>query len=80
MALDPTAAIATREDALPQLDRLAAFFRRTEPQSPLSYTLTDAVRRARIPLPELLAEVMGDESSRAALLTALVIRPPVEGA
>jgi len=80
VALDPAAAIATREDALQQLERLAAFFRRTEPQSPLSYTLSDAVRRARMPLPELLAEVMGnDESARVALLSALGIRPPVEG-
>ncbi len=72
---DAAGAIATREDALRQVERLAEFFRRTEPQSPLSYTLADAVRRARMPLPELLAEVMGDDAGRAALLSALGIRP-----
>jgi type VI secretion system protein ImpA len=71
-------AVATREDALRQLEHLAEFFRRTEPQSPLSYTLADAVRRARLPLPDLLTEVMGDDSSRAALLSALGIRPGSE--
>ena len=71
-------AVATREDALRQLEHLAEFFRKTEPQSPLSYTLADAVRRARLPLPDLLTEVMGDDSSRAALLSALGIRPGSE--
>lgn len=74
--LAPAEAIAMREDALRQLERLAEFFRRTEPQSPLSYTLADAVRRARMPLPDLLTEVMVDDTGRAALLSALGIRPP----
>jgi type VI secretion system protein ImpA len=69
-------AIASREDALRQLEKIAEFFRRTEPQSPLAYTLADAVRRGRMPLPELLAEVLGDETARTAMLTALGIRPP----
>lgn len=69
-------AIAGREQALRQLGEVAAWFRRTEPHSPLSYTLEDAVRRGRMSLPELLAEVMPDEAGRAALLTTLGIRPP----
>ena len=35
----------TRESALQTLETLAAFFRRTEPHSPLSYTLEEAIRR-----------------------------------
>ncbi|GAC1346833.1 MAG: type VI secretion system protein TssA [Acetobacteraceae bacterium] len=70
------AAIAGREQALRQLGEVAAWFRRTEPHSPLSYTLDDAVRRGRMSLPELLAEVMPDEAGRVALLTTLGIRPP----
>jgi type VI secretion system protein ImpA len=66
----------TRESALRSLETLAAFFRRTEPQSPLSYTLDEAVRRARMPWLELLDEVIADRSSRDAFLTTLGIRPP----
>lgn len=64
----------TREDAIKQLEEIAAFFRKTEPHSPLAFTLDDAVRRARMPLPELLAEVLPDEAARKAMLTSLGIR------
>jgi type VI secretion system protein ImpA len=64
----------TREDAIKQLEEIAAFFRKTEPHSPLAFTLEDAVRRARMPLPELLAEVLQDDTARKAMLTALGIR------
>lgn len=70
------AAIAGREQALRQLGEIAAWFRKTEPHSPLSYTLDDAVRRARMTWPELLAEVLPDQTTRDALITALGIRPP----
>ena len=43
-----------------QLEEIATFFRKTEPHSPLAFTLDDAVRRARMPLPDLLAEVLPD--------------------
>ena len=66
----------TRESALQNLEAIAAFFRRTEPHSPLSYTLDEAVRRARLPWLDLLTEVMGDQGSRDAFLTNLGIRPP----
>lgn len=66
--------LRTREDAIRQLEELAEWFRKTEPHSPLAYTLTDAARRARMPLPELLAEVLPDESVRTAMLSMLGIR------
>ena len=59
-----------------QLEEIAEWFRRMEPHSPLAYTLTDAVRRARLPLPELLAEVLPDEAARTTMLTMLGIRTP----
>jgi type VI secretion system protein ImpA len=74
-AFSVAGAIANREEALRQLERIAEFFRQTEPHSPLAYTLTDAARRGRLPLPELLAEVLTDETARTAMLTALGIRP-----
>lgn len=69
------AVLATREDALRELGRIAEYFRRTEPHSPLSYTLDEAVRRGRMTLSELLAEVLPDTDARQGLLARLGIRP-----
>ena len=69
---------ATREEMLQQISRIAAYFRSNEPHSPLSYTLDDAVRRARLGLPDLLKEMMPDLPGRAAILSGLGIRPPGE--
>ena len=66
----------TREDMLRDLIRIADYFRRTEPQSPLAYTLEDAVRRGRLTWPELLAELVTDDATRNAMLNTLGIRPP----
>ncbi|HEX4173686.1 MAG TPA: type VI secretion system protein TssA, partial [Acetobacteraceae bacterium] len=68
--------IASREDALRALGEIASFFRRTEPHSPLSYTLDEAVRRGRMTLPDLLAELVADSDARNAILNSLGIRPP----
>jgi type VI secretion system protein ImpA len=66
----------TREDALRVLGEIADFFRRTEPHSPISYTLDEAVRRGRLSWPELLQEVVADVNARNGILTMLGIRPP----
>ncbi len=68
-------AIQTREAALRELDRIADYFRRTEPHSPLAYTLEEAVRRGRMSLAELLAEVLPDLEVRNAMLMRLGMRP-----
>lgn len=68
--------IASREDALRMLEEVARWFRRVEPHSPLSYTLEEAVRRGRMSLPDLLAELMPDETTRSGFLSSLGIRPP----
>jgi type VI secretion system protein ImpA len=68
--------LATRDDALRLLVEIADFFRRTEPHSPLAYTLQEAVRRGRLTWPELLAEIVPDAASRAAILSTLGIHPP----
>jgi type VI secretion system protein ImpA len=68
--------VASREDALRALGDIANFFRRTEPHSPLSYTLDEAVRRGRMTWPELLAEVVADTDTRNTILNTLGIRPP----
>lgn len=71
----PAGGPAGREQALKMLEQIAAFFQRTEPHSFLAYTLTDAARRGRMTLPELLSEVLADDGARTAMLTALGIRP-----
>jgi type VI secretion system protein ImpA len=70
--------LLTRDDALRELDRIAGFFRRTEPHSPLAYTLDEAVRRGRMTLAELLAEVLPDTDARNNMLQRLGIR--IDGA
>lgn len=72
----PAGAVASREDALKVLSNIATFFRKTEPLSPLSYTLDEAVRRGRMTWPELLEEIVADRDSRDSILIKLGIRPP----
>jgi type VI secretion system protein ImpA len=71
---------ASREDMLRELVRIAEYFRRTEPHSPLAYTLEETVRRARMSWPELLAELVPDTTTRFAILTSLGIKPPSDEA
>jgi type VI secretion system protein ImpA len=68
--------ITGREQALRQLAEIAAWFKRNEPSSPIGYTLDEAVRRARLGWPELVAELVADETARQALLTSVGIKPP----
>ncbi|PWE55638.1 type VI secretion system protein TssA [Metarhizobium album] len=67
---------ASRDEALAELLRISNYFRKTEPHSPISYTLEDAVRRARLTLPELLAELAEDPSHIQRILLAAGIKPP----
>jgi type VI secretion system protein ImpA len=62
--LGGTSNISGREDAFQQLLKVAEFFRRTEPHSPVSYALEQAVRWGRMPLPELIRELVADDSVR----------------
>jgi type VI secretion system protein ImpA len=68
--------IASREQALRQLGEIAEWFKRYEPNSPIGYTLDEAMRRARMAWPELVAELIADEAARSALLTSLGMKRP----
>jgi len=59
--------VRNREDAFRALLKVAEFFKRTEPHSPVSYALEQAVRWGRMPLPDLLGELIPDETSRQQL-------------
>jgi type VI secretion system protein ImpA len=65
-----------RDEALQTLAKVSDFFKRTEPQSTIALTLDDLIRRARMTLPELLAELLPDESARRTFLVSAGIRPP----
>ncbi|WP_188151042.1 type VI secretion system protein TssA [Teredinibacter waterburyi] len=56
--------VATREQAFKQLLEISAFFRKTEPHSPVSYVLEKAVKWGEMPLNELILELIPDNSSR----------------
>jgi len=74
MAL-PVTAIATREDAFRVIEAVAGWFRTAEPHSPIAYTLEEAVRRGRLPLTDLITELIRDETARRDFLIAAGIKP-----
>jgi len=71
----PRKRLATREDALGMLTEVADWFRKNEPQSPLAYTIDEAIRRGRMSWPDLLAELVSDEGARNSILSSLGIKP-----
>lgn len=74
-----TSGFRSREEALDAVTAVAEYFRRTEPQAMIAYTLDDAVRRARLTLPELLLELTEDPSQIRAMLMAAGVRVSSEG-
>jgi type VI secretion system protein ImpA len=71
--------VRSRDDALQLLLKVADFFRRTEPHTPLSYALEQAVRWGRMSLPELLTDLIEDPGARQSLFHRVGIKPPEEG-
>lgn len=65
-----------REQAFKMLLQLADFFRRTEPHSPLSYSIEQAVRWGKMPLPDLLEEIIAEDSARQNLFRLAGIKKP----
>lgn len=55
--------VRNREEAFQVLLRIADFFRRTEPQSPISFFLEETVRLGRMSLPELFQELTADPTT-----------------
>ncbi|MFL5252678.1 MAG: ImpA family type VI secretion system protein [Rhodopila sp.] len=74
----PAAEAMDREALLQEITRIAALFRQHEPNSPISFTLDNAVRRARLAWPDLLREMLPEMAPRAAVLMGLGITPPSE--
>ena len=78
VAARASGAITSREQALQRLAEIATWFTRNEPGSPSGFTLEEAVRRARMGWPELVAELVNDDSTRRALLISVGLKPPPE--
>lgn len=66
---------ATRAQAVAQLREVAAFFRRTEPHSPVAYLADKAAGWADMPLHEWLASVVKEGTSIEQLNELLGIKP-----
>jgi len=77
VATAATGAITSRADAFARIQEVAAYFRQTEPQSPVSYALEQAIRWGKMPLPELLSELITDDAPRKDLFR-LVGLPKLE--
>jgi type VI secretion system protein ImpA len=64
--VDPVqVAIESRGQALAELRRLSDFFLKTEPHSPVSYAIRQAVRWSEMSLPELMQELIEDGGARS---------------
>lgn len=71
--------IRTRAQALQQLREVAAFFRRTEPHSPVAYLADKAVKWGDMPLHEWLRHVVKDQGTMAHLEEMLGLGAPSGG-
>lgn len=67
--------IRDREDAFRVLGKVAEFFRKTEPHSVVSYALEQVVRWGKMPLADLLSELIPDDAPRKNLFQRVGIKP-----
>jgi type VI secretion system protein ImpA len=72
------AVIASRKQAVEALQKVAAYFRESEPHSPVSYNVEQAIRWANLPLPALLSELIPEEAPRKNVFKqmGIVSQPP----
>ncbi|MEZ6149130.1 MAG: type VI secretion system protein TssA [Pirellulaceae bacterium] len=70
--------VASRDEALQHLLRVADFFRKSEPHSPVSYALEQAVRWGRMPLPDLLRDLVSDDTVLAQVFKRMGIARPTD--
>lgn len=68
--------IQSREEAFAALAAVAGFFRQAEPQSLIPAMLENVMRRGRMPLSELLAELVPESGDRDKLYLRAGIQPP----
>lgn len=71
--------IRDREDAFRILAKIAEFFKRTEPQSVIPHALEQVIRWGRMPLADLLSELIPDDNPRKNLFQRVGIRATEAG-
>lgn len=64
-----------RDDALNRLRAVAAYFRKAEPHSPVTYLVERAIAWAAMPLDQWLAEIIKDEGQLAHIRETLGVKP-----
>lgn len=69
--------IRTRNDAYEAILRIADYFAAAEPQSVVAQSLRETVRRAKLPLEELLAELLPDADQRKSFLLRAGVRTEI---
>ena len=67
--------IRSRAQAIGQLQEIAAFFRRTEPHSPVAYLAEKAAKWGTMPLHEWLRTVVKDDSALLRMEELLGVEP-----
>jgi type VI secretion system protein ImpA len=70
----PAGPIRSRADAYKQLEIIANFLQSIEPHSPTPYLVRRAVSWGRMPLPELMQEVLREEGDLNRLFTVLGLK------
>jgi len=71
----PVGTIRSRADAYKQLEIIANYLQSIEPHSPTPYLVRRAVTWGRMPLPELMQEVLREEGDLNRLFTVLGLDP-----
>lgn len=66
----PAGAINSREDAFSQMLKIAAYFRKAEPHSPIADALETLVRRGRMDFMQLIEELITDPGMRQSVMTS----------
>lgn len=69
------AAMTSRAEAYAQLENIANYLQHIEPHSPTPYLIRRAVSWGRMPLPELMQEVLREEGDLNRLFTVLGLKP-----
>ncbi|RXE98086.1 type VI secretion system ImpA family N-terminal domain-containing protein [Pseudoalteromonas sp. PS5] len=64
-------AVYTREHALEELNRIAVFFKKTEPHSPIPYLLARAIRWGNMSFSDLMGELIAKDSPALAEISKL---------
>jgi type VI secretion system protein ImpA len=76
---DQESPIRGRAQALAQLRRVAAYFRRTEPHSPVAYLAEKAASWGEMPLHQWLRAVLRDNGALLHVEELLGVAPPAPG-